>query len=130
MPDIESLIIWHHIVTLLLCSENPIIYTAIATLHWKKKWSHFDLKIWVTGRTKIRPAISSSWRIFESNWFDIENKFKLTLNIESIDSIQIESKLTQIKSYRVKIDSIQIDAQYRVNLTQIFSNYSESRVEF
>ena len=27
--------------------------------HWKKKWSHFDLKCWVTGRTKIQPGIPS-----------------------------------------------------------------------
>ena len=26
-------------------------------LHWKKKWSHFDLKSWVTGGTKIRPCV-------------------------------------------------------------------------
>ena len=24
--------------------------------HWKKKWSHLDLKIWVTGGTKIKPG--------------------------------------------------------------------------
>ena len=35
---------------------------------WKKKWSHFNLKSWVTGETKIRPWIPSKWRIFESNW--------------------------------------------------------------
>ena len=27
-------------------------------------------------------------------------------------------------------ESIQVDSQYRVNLTQIFSNYSETWVEF
>ena len=48
--------------------------------HWKKKLSHFDLKSWVNGGSKIR----------ESN--------------------------------------CQFDTQYRVNLTQIFSNCSE--VEF
>ena len=60
--------------------------------HWKKKWSHFDLKSWVTGGTKIRPGIPSNWRMFESNWVDIENQFeidfhkekKLTLNVKSI----------------------------------------------
>ena len=25
--------------------------------HWKKKWSHFDLKTWVTNGTKIRTGI-------------------------------------------------------------------------
>ena len=37
-------------------------------LHWKKKWSHFDLKSWVTGGTKIWPGIPSNWRIFELYW--------------------------------------------------------------
>ena len=32
--------------------------------HWKKKLSHFDLKSWVIGGTKIRPGIPSNWRIF------------------------------------------------------------------
>ena len=36
-------------------------------LYWKKKWSHFDLKSWVTGGTKIQSGIPSNWRIFESN---------------------------------------------------------------
>ena len=40
-----------------------------------------------------------------------------------------------IGEYLSQIDSIlknnfKIDSQYRVNLSQIFSNYSESRVEF
>ena len=52
----------------------------------KEKWSHFDLKTRVTGGTKIRPGITSNWRIFELNSLD------------------------------------QID-NFRVNLTQIFSNY-------
>ena len=51
-------------------------------LHWKKKWSHLDLKSCVTGGTNIR----------ESN--------------------------------------CQFDSQYRINWTQIISNYSQSRVEF
>ena len=33
----------------------------------EEKWSHFDLKIRVTGETNIRPEILSNWRIFESN---------------------------------------------------------------
>ena len=27
------------------------------SVHWKKKWSHFDLKSWVTAGTKLRPEI-------------------------------------------------------------------------
>ena len=37
--------------------------------HWKKKWSHFDLKIWVTGGTKIR------WRIFEWNFTQLFSSY-------------------------------------------------------
>ena len=47
-------------------------------VHWKKKWSHFDLKSWVTGVTIIQPGVPSNWRIFESNWLDIESQFELT----------------------------------------------------
>ena len=43
--------------------------------HWKKKWSHFELKSWVTGRTKIRPWIPTNWRIFESIWLSISSRF-------------------------------------------------------
>ena len=42
----------------------------------KEKWSHFDLKSWVTDGTKIRPGIPSSWRI--PIWV------KLTRNFEAI----------------------------------------------
>ena len=35
----------------------------------------------------------------------------------------------KMESYRLEIES-QFDIQYRLNLTQVFSNYSESRVEF
>ena len=48
----------------------------------ERKRSHFDLKSWVTGRTKIRPWIPSNSRHWES--IDIESQFELTLNIESI----------------------------------------------
>ena len=37
------------------------------------------LKDWVTGGTKIQPRIASNWRIFESNWFDIECQIDATL---------------------------------------------------
>ena len=39
-------------------------------------------KIWVTSRTKILAGIPSNWRIFESNWLDIESQIvNLTQNI-------------------------------------------------
>ena len=39
-----------------------------------KIYSHFDLESWVTGGTKIWPGIPNNWRIFESNWLDIESQ--------------------------------------------------------
>ena len=60
------------------------------TSHWKKKWSHFDLKNWVTGRNKIRPGIPSIWRIYiwvklarywVSNWLDIESQIDSILRV-------------------------------------------------
>ena len=96
------------------------------SIHCQKKLSHVDLKNWVTGGTKIRPGIPSSWRIFESN-FDSQYRVNLTLNIGSIwlsISGQFDSQ------YRVNLTlnigliwlsiSGQFDSQYRVNLTQIF----------
>ena len=44
------------------------IWEPCTTCPLKQKWSHFDLKSWVTGRTIIRPGIPSNCRIFESNW--------------------------------------------------------------
>ena len=43
--------------------------------NWKKNWSHFDLKSWVSGGTKTRSGIPSIWKIFEWNWVDIESQF-------------------------------------------------------
>ena len=94
--------------------------------HWNKKWSHFDLKSWVTGGTKLQ----SNWRIFESNWLSISSQFdsqyrvNLTLNIESIwlsISSQFDSQyrvnLTlDIESIWLSISS-EFDSRYRVNLT-------------
>ena len=94
-------------------------------LHWKKKWSHFDLKRWVTGRTKIQPGIPSNWRIFESIWlYNTSQILNLTLNIESIrfsilslfDSQYRVNLTLNIKSIWLSISS-QFDSQYRVNLT-------------
>ena len=76
----------------------------IYLLQWKKKSSHFDLKNWVTVGTKIRHGIPSNWRIFESNWLDMESQ--LTFNTYSqIDSI-------------LRVNWQIIDSQYRVNSTQ------------
>ena len=45
------------------------------TLHWKKKWSHFDLKSWVTGGTKIRHGIPSNLTQIFSNYLESRVKF-------------------------------------------------------
>ena len=42
-------------------SELKFFKRSLMPLHWKKKWSHFDLKSWVTGGTKIRPEIVLIW---------------------------------------------------------------------
>ena len=55
--------------------------------YWKKKWSHFDLKSWVTGETRFRVIGEYLSEIYSILWVNL------------------------------------IDSQYRVNLTQIFSNY-------
>ena len=47
----------------------------------KKESSHFDLKRWVTGGTKIRLRIKSNWRIFESNVLKIDSNFLQLLGI-------------------------------------------------
>ena len=82
----------------------------------RKKLSHFDLKNWIPGGIKIRPEIPSNWRIFESNWPDVESQF--------------DSNVLQLLGISGQILVCQFDSQNRVNLTQIFSNYSEFRVEF
>ena len=51
--------------------QNYITARTDSGIQWKKKWSHFDLKSWVTSGTKIRPGIPSNWKIFESNWLSI-----------------------------------------------------------
>ena len=53
----------------------------------RKKWSHFDLKNWVTGGTKIRPGNPSNWRIFETNWLDIASQFNWLNFLGQNDSI-------------------------------------------
>ena len=88
----------------------------LAHMCWKNKWSHFDLKIWVIGRTEI-PGRKKKW-----SHFDL--KIWVTGRTEIPGQILVPPVLTR---YR---ESIEIDSQYLVNLTEIFSNYSESRVEF
>ena len=59
-------------------------------IHWEKKLSHFGLKSWVTGGTKIQPGKVGYCRIFELIWLSMLSQFdsqcwvNLTLNVESI----------------------------------------------
>ena len=53
---------------LFLPSTNLFPVLKQPTTHWKK-WSHFDLKSWVTGGNKIRPGIPSNLaQIFFNYW--------------------------------------------------------------
>ena len=66
---------------------NSIHDSAHRTL--KEKMSHYDLKSWVTGGTKIRSRILSNQIIFESNWLSISSQ-----NYQyRVKTINIESKL-------------------------------------
>ena len=71
VPEMDSKL-WHRLG--LKALPKASYYWRLHFLHWKKKWSHFDLKSRVTGGTKIRPGISSNWRIFESNWLSISSQ--------------------------------------------------------
>ena len=75
-------------------------------MHREKKFSHFDLKSWVTGGIIIWPGKVSNWRIFESIWLSMLRQ--LTLNVESTDP-QCWANLTLLLS--------KLDSQCWVNLT-------------
>ena len=51
----------------------------------------FDIKSWVTSGTKIRPGIPSNWKIFQSNWLDIESQSHMDSQYHK--SIRLESVL-------------------------------------
>ena len=85
----------------------------------KKIWSHFDLKSWVTGGTKIRPGIPSTWRIFESNWLyiDFDSILRINSNWLSLSS-QFDSILTLTRFWKsIQIDSI--SSQFDLNILQL-----------
>ena len=64
----------------LFCRPQKLLL--LEGLHWKKKWSHFDLKSRVTCGSKILPGIPSNWRMFESNWLDIESQIDSILIVK------------------------------------------------
>ena len=79
-----------------------------ASYDTQKKLSHFDLKSWVTCRTKIQSGKVGNWRIFESNWLNIKSQIDSTLRV----------KLTQHWEYNwLNIES-QVGSTLRVKLTQ------------
>ena len=46
--------------------KNAILYRktfCIEKKNKRKNWSHFDLKTWVTGKTKILPGIPSNCQV-------------------------------------------------------------------
>ena len=113
----------------------------------RKKLTHFDIKNWITGGTKIWPGQVDNWRIYlsqidstlrikltqhwESNCLNIQSqidsklRFQLTQHIESQIDSTLRVKLTQHwESNWLNIES-QIDSTLRVKLTQIFSSYTE-----
>ena len=81
----SSSVLWYFFFYSLLFTINLNVLHK-RCLHWKKKWSHFDLKVESLAELKFDPGFqSSNWRIFESNWFDIESQINnLTLSTESI----------------------------------------------
>ena len=85
-----------------------IVMSASYDIHWEKILSHFDPKSWVTRGTKSRHGKVGNWRIFESNWLNIESQVDSTLRV----------KLTQHwESNWLNIES-QIYSTLTVKLTQ------------
>ena len=75
-------------------------------VHWTKKCSHFDLKSWVTGGTKIRLGILSKWRIFESNWkFDSQYRVNFTQIFCNYSESQVEFYFPQWLNFLGQNDS-------------------------
>ena len=110
-------------------ASSPKVKHIKITSHWKKKRNHFDIKSWVTGGPKIRPAIPSDWRILTLN---IESTQKLTLNIESIQilTLNIESIQSQLKNWLSISSQFESNPINQCQFESSQSNHSESRVEF
>ena len=102
----------------ILCCRNVALYNIqnVSYMHWKKKYSDFDLKNWVIGGTKIRPRVWKYnkigrielfvlyvWRIFESNWLYVDSQFQNRLSISSqFDSnIWLTNIVANVVKYRL-----------------------------
>ena len=108
----------------------------------RKKLSHFDMKSWVTCRTKIRPVkwvtgeylsqIDSTLRVkltqhWESNWLNIESQIDSTLRVKftqhwESNSLSIESQIHPA----LRVELIQ---HWESNWLKYFSSYSLCPVE-
>ena len=51
------------------CMNMFKIWSPLFHMHWKKKWSYFYLKCWVTGGAKVDPIL----RVKLSIWFSISS---------------------------------------------------------
>ena len=80
-------------------------FSLLCFIHRKKKWSHFDLKSWVTGGIKIWLGIPSSWRIFESNWLDIESQFDWNILQYSVTRLNFLGQNDSISSFSIADDA-------------------------
>ena len=121
-----EILIW-----LIEASRFPVQNSYVCKLWYTEILSHFDIKSWVTCGTKIRPRKVGNWRIFESNWLNIERQIdstlrvKLTqhwkpnwLNIESQVGSTLRVKLAQHwESSWLNIES-QVGSTLRVKLAQ------------
>ena len=69
---------------LIEASRRPVQNSYVCKLWYteRKKLSHLDIKSWVSCGTKIRPGKVGDWRIFESNWLNIESQIDSTLRVK------------------------------------------------
>ena len=80
-----------------------------------------------------QPFCCHFWRVGEEEYAERKNRVILTWKFESLVNLKFDPAFRVIGEYLSQTDLIlrfnyEIDTQYRVNLTQIYSNYSESRV--
>ena len=73
---------------------------------------HFDIKSWVTCWTKIRQGKVDNWKIFESNWLNVNSQIDSTLRV----------KLTQ----HWEPNSLNIESQIHSTLRVKFTQHWES----
>ena len=106
---------------LIEASRRPIQNSYVCKLWYtdRKKLSHFDIKSWVTCGIKIWPGKVGNWRIFESNW----------LNVESLIDSTLRVKLTQHWEYLLLVQhweynwlnvESQVESTLSVKLTQLW----------